>query len=94
VATAVAYYDLMSTYFQSNLYHWDSAAQAAYLSIDNTGSANDKFISYDNETTVAAKAQYAKTKGLGGVFVWELGGGYRSTMPAGQQDLRDSVDRQ
>jgi chitinase len=87
VAGNVSYAQIMSTYYQASYAKWDSGAQAAYLSVDAAGSANDKFISYDNEQTVAAKVAYAKTKGLGGVFVWELGGGFRSTQPAGQQDL-------
>ena len=84
--TPVAYFDIMSTYYQSNLYHWDSAAQAAYLSIDNPGSANDQFISYDDEHTCQAKVSYARNRHLGGVMIWELGQGYRATQPAGQRD--------
>ena len=84
--SSVSYSTIMSTYYQSNLYHWDSAAQAAYLSIDNTGSANDRFISYDDEHTCQAKVSYARNRGLGGVMIWELGEGYRSTQPAGQRD--------
>jgi chitinase len=83
----VPYYSIMSTYYQPANYRWDATAQAAYLSFDNTGSANDKFISYDDESTCAAKINYTRTKGIGGVIIWELGGGYRATMPAGQRDL-------
>jgi chitinase len=84
--TAVAYFDLMTTYYQSNLYHWDTAAQAAYLSIDNPGSTNDQFISYDDEHSCQAKVSYARNRHLGGVMIWELTQGYRSTQPAGQRD--------
>ncbi len=82
----ISYYSLMSTYFQSNLYTWDSAAQAAYLSIDQTGSTNDKFISYDDEHTCEAKVSFARNMHIGGVMIWELGEGYRATQPAGQRD--------
>jgi chitinase len=84
--TAIAYFNLMSTYFQSNLYHWDNAAQAAYLSIDNSGATNDSFISYDDERTCEAKVSYARNRFLGGVMIWELGQGYRATLPIGQRD--------
>ena len=84
--SSISYASIMSTYYQSNLYHWDPAAQAAYLSIDNTGSANDNFISYDDEHTCQAKVSYARNRGLGGVMIWELGEGYRSSQPAGQRD--------
>jgi chitinase len=82
----IAYHDLMSTLYQSNLYHWDSAAQAAYLSIDKPGATNDNFVTYDDEHTCQAKVSYARNHLLGGVMIWELGDGYRSTQPAGQQD--------
>ncbi|MCX6921631.1 MAG: glycoside hydrolase family 18 protein, partial [Verrucomicrobia bacterium] len=64
--TTVAYFDLMSTYFQSNLYRWDTNAQAAYLSLDTPGAVNDKFISYDDEHACQAKVSYARNLGLGG----------------------------
>jgi chitinase len=84
--TAIAYFDLMPTYFQSNLYHWDTSAQAAYLSLDNPRSVNDKFISYDDEHACQAKVSYARNRGLGGVMIWELGQGYRPTQPSSQRD--------
>lgn len=47
--------------------YWDSAAQAPYLY-----SADEKiFISYDDEESVAAKVNYTKEKGLGGIMYWE-----------------------
>jgi len=77
---------VMSTYYQTNLYHWDTAAQAAWLGIDNTGSTNDMFISYDDEHTCQSKVVYARNRGIGGVMIWELGEAYRSSQPAGQRD--------
>lgn len=87
VQSNVPYSTIMDTYYQSQYDKWDNGAQAAYLSIDNSGSANDKFISYDNEKTVAAKFNYIRSQGLGGAIIWELGGGYRANQPAGQRDL-------
>ena len=86
VQSNVPYYTIMDTYYQSNYYRWDNAAQVSFLSIDNTGSANDKFISYDDEETAKKKIDYARSKKIGGVIIWELGGGFRTNMPAGQQD--------
>ncbi|HEV8538635.1 MAG TPA: glycosyl hydrolase family 18 protein [Bacteroidota bacterium] len=76
VRSNVPYSAIMQDYYQSQYARWDAAAQASYLSIDNAGSADDKFISYDDETTCQKKVQYAKTKGIGGTIIWELGGGY------------------
>lgn len=84
-ASEMDYRDIMSTYFQSNLYHFDSVAQAAYLGIDNPGT-NDHFIAYDDERVCQAKVSYARNRGLGGVMIWELASGYRSTQPSGQRD--------
>jgi len=55
-ATAFAYDDLMADYYQTNLYHWDLSAQAAWLSITNANPTNDAFIK--------AYKEYAKRKGL------------------------------
>ena len=78
----VAYYTLMNTY-AANPILWDSVAQAAYISVTTGGG---KFISLDDERTMAAKAAYVRKKGIGGMIIWELGGGYRASAPAGQRD--------
>ncbi len=82
VTANVPYYELMNTY-GANPVQWDSSAQAAYISVT---SGSGKFISLDNERTMFAKAEYVRTKGIGGIIIWELGGGYRATAPAGQRD--------
>jgi chitinase len=84
--TQVPYAEIMSAYFQSNLYHWDTNAQAAYLSIDGPGAADGKFISYDDEHTCRAKVDYARAHGLGGIMIWQLAQGHRSDQPAGLRD--------
>ncbi len=86
VTSNVAYHDIMDTYYQPGYYRWDANAQASYLSIDNAGSSSDKFISYDDQATIRAKFAYARNKHIGGLIIWELGGGYRANKPAGQRD--------
>lgn len=83
----VPYHKIMEEYYQSGEYHWDDKAKAAYLSIDKAGSANDKFISYDDERSIRAKFNYARQKGLGGTFIWELSGGYHKDKPSGSRDI-------
>jgi chitinase len=85
--TDSAYSSIVSNYYQPQRYSWDTNAQSAYLSIDQPGSANDKFISYDDEAACRAKVAYANRKGLGGLIIWELGGGYRADQPPGQRDI-------
>ena len=82
----IPYFNLMETYSRSPVL-WDSAAEAAYISVDNPGSAQDEFISLDNERTVRSKADYITKMGLGGVIIYELGGGYRRNLPAGYRDI-------
>ena len=81
--TGVPYADILNTYYQPGLAHWDSSAQAPYLSIDGP---QKQFVSYDNEALCRKKVAYARAKGLGGVMVWELGSGYCPTHPAGQRE--------
>jgi len=75
------YNAIISTFYQSNLYHWDDAAQAAYLSMDNAGSSNDKFISYDDARTCQSKVSYARNRHLGGVMIWELAQDHHAGQP-------------
>ena len=84
-AYELPYYSIMDNYSQSP-YVWDGAAQSSYISIDASGSSSDMFVSYDDATTCQSKVQYARSKGLGGVMIWELGGGYRANQPQGQRD--------
>jgi chitinase len=79
--TQQGYNTIISTYYQSNLYHWDTAAQSAYLSIDNSGSSNDKFISYDDTRTCQSKVSYARNRHLGGVMIWELAQDHQAGQP-------------
>jgi chitinase len=88
----IPYFTIMDQYHQLQYYRWDSAAQAPYLSIDFIGSTYDKFISYDDETSCVEKIQYVKNKGLGGIMVFELGGGWRPAAPLPDSLLQSIKD--
>jgi chitinase len=81
VQANVPYSIIMDTYYERAYLRWDSLAQASYLSIDKPGSSDDKFISFDSDISCQRKVKYAMTKGLGGVIIWELGGGWRPSTP-------------
>jgi GH18 family chitinase len=83
--TTPTYAAIIGSYYQSNLYHWDNVAQAAYLSITNVPVANDMFVSYDDSQACQVKVSYARNQGLGGVMIWELSQDYLPSQPAGQQ---------
>jgi chitinase len=92
-----AYHEIMASDYQAQRHAWDAAAQASYLSIDEPGSANDRFISYDDPASCRAKVRYASGRGLGGVMVFELGGGFRPDQSEGGRDpllqaVRQAVD--
>lgn len=90
----IGYRQMMRDYFQPNRYRWDEKANAPYLSIDEPGTANDFFISYDDEKLAQMKIHFAREKGLGGAIIWELGSAFRADAPAGQRDnLLQAVKR-
>ena len=57
-------------------YRWDSTAQAPYLSIDKHDRLQDVFVSFTDTVAVKQIVRYAKDNALGGIFIWEFGGGY------------------
>jgi chitinase len=84
--TAYTYAEIMQSYYQPALYHWDSVAEAPYLSITNTTTAtNDMFIPYDDTNSCMAKVSLARNLRLGGMMLWELTQDYISTAPTGQR---------
>ena len=87
VTDNVPYHEIMDKYYEPEYFHWDEDAQAAYLSIDRPGSSDDLFISFEEEKAVEKKIKYALKQQLGGVFIWELAGGYQQNKPPGRRDL-------
>jgi len=81
------YYSIMDNYSLSPFqYFWDNAAQSGYYALDQSGSSSDKFVSFDDPPALQAKIGYARAKGIGGVMIWELAGGYRATQASGNRD--------
>ncbi|HEX4999279.1 MAG TPA: glycosyl hydrolase family 18 protein, partial [Terriglobia bacterium] len=78
------YYQNFAGSINSSNYRWDSAAAVPYLSVDNSGTSSDQFLTYDNEQSVVEKVRYAKNRGLGGWIIWELNGDYLPTQTPNQ----------
>lgn len=74
----IPYYRIWEDYYSPEYYRWDSLAQASFLRIDQPGALQDRFVSYDDRNSCREKIAYAREQRLGGVFIWELGGGYLS----------------
>jgi GH18 family chitinase len=74
--------------------HWDSVAQVPYLTGKNTLKT---FVSYDNQRSVALKAQYIVDKDLCGTILWDLTGDYVATKKANEivvtTPLIDTINR-
>ena len=69
------YFSIFADYYQKGYpLQWDAVAQAAYYSTPG------QFVSFDAETTMVVKANYLRSKGLGGVIVFEYAGGYVSSI--------------
>jgi len=92
--TAYTYYDIMDKFFKPKNYRYDSAAGAAYLSYDMPGSSEDMFITYDDELSIFEKVNYVRKKVIGGVIIFQLGGGWRPNAPVPDnllQAVKDAV---
>jgi len=67
---------ILQKYYKSQNYHWDSQAQASYLSVTGPADSDDYFISYEDTNDINAKFNYISQRGLGGLIIYELGWGY------------------
>ena len=69
-AATPQYYDIMAKFNQGLYqYNWDETAQAPYLTGKNELAS---FVSFDDEKSIALKAQFAKSRNLHGVVVWDV----------------------
>ncbi|MBK7909606.1 MAG: glycosyl hydrolase family 18 protein [Bacteroidota bacterium] len=57
---------------------WDNQAQVPYLTGRN---GLNTFVSYDDEQSIARKAQYINDHNLRGAIIWEITGDYLETSP-------------
>ena len=74
------YTNIVSLYrpFMTEMY--DAVAEAAYLSSETpTGPERCTFVSYETTGSIAAKAAYARSMGLGGTIVWTINQAHRAS---------------
>lgn len=53
--------------------HWDDEAKVPWISVQSADGKPLFALSYENPRSVAIKADYIKSKGLGGAMFWEYG---------------------
>ncbi|MBM4359809.1 MAG: glycoside hydrolase family 18 protein [Deltaproteobacteria bacterium] len=80
-----AYHAIMAEDFSASAFLWHDGVEAPYLSLGAKGSPDSRFISYDDAKSLTKKIAWLRETGLGGLIVWELGGGYRPTLPPGER---------
>ena len=80
-----SYATLLDKYYDPAHAYWDEGAKVPYLSFDRDGSANDMFISYNDERSIQEKLKYMRAKGLGGMMLWHLQYDYRATKSGDDQ---------
>lgn len=73
LCSQIHYTDLVNSYLPSMSYHYDKIARVPFLSSEAPiGKCQCTFISYENESSIKEKLEYAKRVGLGGVMIWNL----------------------
>jgi chitinase len=83
----MSYVNIMQSYYGMPAYHYDSAADAPYLSFATAhGAQGCTFVSYEDATSIAAKGRYVRAHGLGGTIIWNVNEGHLPSAPAGMRD--------
>jgi chitinase len=83
----MTYDHIMGAYYSASAYHYDSAAEAPYLSFaSGHGPEGCTFVSYEDETSIAAKGAYVAAHGLGGAIIWAVNEGHVPSAAAGARD--------
>jgi chitinase len=78
---------IMSSYYNSSLHKWDTAAEASYLSSSTPfGAHNCTYLTYEDVQSVTAKGQYVKAQGMGGIMMWTISQQFMSGAAAGEQN--------
>lgn len=78
-AATPQYYDIASKVNMGLYdYHWDDVAQAPYLTGKN---GKPSFVSFDDEKSIALKAQFIKSRNLHGAVIWDITADYVETTP-------------
>jgi chitinase len=72
----MSYRNILSSYYSSSAYHYDSMADVPYLTLSGSNAEKCTFVSYEDETSIAAKAAWVKAQGLGGIIIWTISEGY------------------
>lgn len=93
----MSFANIMTTYYRPELARWDDLAKVPYLSSSTPiGPAGCTLVTYEDRRSVAAKATYARSRGLGGAIVWNINedrppASSATGLPPGSTSLLSSV---
>ena len=65
--------------FPATSFKRDTTSNVPYVSVDKPGTTDDLYISYSDAESVRNAVRTIKSLGLGGMIIWEIGGGYLGT---------------
>ena len=78
---------IASTYYDAASARFDAVAQVPYLSFAAPkGPRGCSYISYEDESSIAAKGKWARDHGLSGAIVWTINQGHDRSAVPGQRD--------
>ena len=94
--TEVRYYDLLKNWITPNaaIVRHDIGRGVPFIGINNPGNGNDYFVTYQDTTTIRKVIQLADSAGLGGVFIWDIAGGWLNAASYPSTYPRDPLLRQ
>ena len=89
-AGGLPYRDISTRWLPQATRYWDDAAQVPWL----YDPVSQTTLSYDDPQSLAAKARYARDRGLGGMLIWELSSDddQHSLVQAISQELRPAPE--
>jgi chitinase len=72
----MTYANILTNYFSTSAYHYDMSAAVPYLMLAGNNAEKCTYVTYEDATSIAAKAAWVKSQGLGGVILWSIDEGY------------------
>lgn len=86
-AGSPSYATIMSSYYRPEISRWEVRAQVPYLSdAHGFGPQRCTYLTYEDERSIAVKAEYLARQGLGGVILWNINQGHLPDRPEGERD--------
>ena len=74
----MTYANILANYDSTAAYHYDANAGVPYLTLNGSNAEKCTYVTYEDATSIAAKAAWVKEKGLGGVIIWSIDEGFVS----------------